>query len=265
MGQLGDGLQVIRPVRGVHVTGFAVNGFPGSGVLALGDTGSAFDHIVAVGNGNFGITSVFSSADRYLSNVAFSNDFAGFQIADSPQADAQLRGNVAYDNRFGIFVIGASRGSITGNELYDNCSGLGFFDGGDNGRTSTWVASDNVIEHNNRSCPALPEGDPMISGNGILVLGAQHIVLQHNEVRLNQPADGTPTGTPTSLAGGIVVMTIPSAARTAPTDDLVVDNIVCDNLPANLVYDGTGRGVRFVNNQCIANRDVAANVAGRGD
>ncbi len=95
--------------------------------------------------------------------------------------------------------------------------------------------------------------------------GAQHTVLQHNEVRLNQPADSTPTGTPPSLTGGIVVMTIPSAARTAPTDDLVVDNVVCENLPANLVYDGTGRDVRCVNNQCVANRDVAANVARRGD
>jgi parallel beta-helix repeat protein len=253
MGQLGDGLQVTRPVRGVHVSGFAVSGFPGSGVLALGDTGSVFDHIVAAGNGNFGITSVFSSGDRYLSNVAFSNDFAGFQIADSPQADAQLSGNAAYDNRFGIFLIGASRGSITGNELHDNCSGLGFFDAGDNGRTSDWMASENVVEHNNRSCPALPEGDPAISGNGIVILGGQHIILQHNEVRSNRPAAGPPT----SLTGGIVVMTIPSHARTAPTDDLILQNVVCDNLPANLVYDGTGTGVRFLANGCIVSSSAS--------
>jgi len=246
-GQFDDNPKLLRPVRGVHVSGFSVKGFPGSGILALGDAGSLFDHVLAAENGNFGITSVFTTGDRYLSNVAYSNDFAGFQIADWPNANAQLRDNVAYDNRFGIFIIGASGGSVKANRLYGNCSGLGFFDGGAQGATKRWVVSGNTIEGNDRGgCPLLPQGDPAVSGNGILILGGQQIVLERNLVRSNRPDPGTPN----SLAGGIVIKTIPAKVRTAPGDVVVVGNTVRDNLPADLVYDGTGTGIRFIANDC---------------
>jgi len=252
-GQFDDNPKLLRPVRGVHVSGFSIRGFPGSGILALGDAGSLFDHVVAANNGNFGITSVFSSGDRYLSNVAHSNDFAGFQIAASPNANAQLRDNVAYDNRFGIFIIGASGGSVTANDVYGNCSGLGFFDGGAQGATKRWVVSGNTIEGNNRGgCPLLPQGDPAVSGNGILILGGQQIVLERNRVRFNRPDPGTPN----SLAGGIVIKTIPARVRTAPRDAVVVGNTVRHNLPADLVYDGTGTGIRFVANDCGTSEPV---------
>jgi parallel beta-helix repeat protein len=247
MGRFDEDFHLLRAVRGVHVTGFSVQGFAGSGIVALGDAGSLFDHVLAAKNGNFGITSVFSSGDRYVSNIAYSNDFAGFQIADSPEAHAQLSNNSAYDNRFGIFVLGASIGTVTDNNLHNNCSGLGFFDAGRQGPTKAWVVSGNTVEHNNQQCPGLPEGDPAISGNGIVILGGQHIVLERNVVRSNQRAPGAST----SFSGGVVIMTIPDVVPTAPIDDVVVANTIRNNLPADVVYDETGSGVRFVANDCV--------------
>jgi hypothetical protein len=89
-----------------------------------------------------------------------------------------------------------------------------------------------------------------------MIAGGDHIVLRENSVRKNQ-ASGDPTitnGVP--LAGGIVVVStasisvFPGFYGSVAAHNIVEKNLVLDNQPFDLVYDGLGTGNHFVSNRC---------------
>jgi parallel beta-helix repeat protein len=247
-------------VRDVRVTGFTVQAFPGIGIVFAGTSGARADHNVAANNGDYGITAFASTHGQFDHNTVFGGDDAGFYMGNSPDAHFTIKDNTASANLWGILVRDSSMGRVSGNTLRDNCSGLVFLNTGIGTGVQHWEATDNTVTHNNKSesCLASDTGLPFnLTGLGILIAGGQHIVLQRNTVRDNQPSGPTTTLNGAPLSGGIVVV---STAKISVLSDgslgsdaahnIIVNNTVQDNRPFDLVFDRLGTGNRFRHNEC---------------
>lgn len=249
---------MVATVHGVRVTGFTVKGFPGVGIVFAYVSDASAAHNEAADNGGYGITAFASQHTHFADNTVHGSGDAGLYLGDSPGADATIRDNTAYDDRWGILARDSTVGRITGNTLHDNCAGLVFLNTGTSAGVQDWVATDNTAMHNDKSCPADTDVPFSMSGLGILIAGGQHIVLRDNTVRANQPSGLSTTlnGVP---VGGIVVASTAQVSVFGPpyygsdaADNTVVNNTVRDNTPFDLVYDRLGTGNRFRHNECSA-------------
>ena len=91
----------------------------------------------------------------------------------------------------------------------------------------------------NAACPA---GDtPAVSGIGIALVGVQGTQVVDNHVSNNQPSG------PTQVSGGIVFR---SNKAGPPTNNVIRDNRLHNNLAADIVWDMTGTGNVVNDNQC---------------
>jgi parallel beta-helix repeat protein len=244
-------------VHDVSVTGFTVQGFPGFGMVFFGTSDIRAEHNVAANNRDYGITAFVARHGQFVDNTAYGSGDAGFYIGDSPHADFTIAGNTAHDDLWGVLARDSSEGHITDNTVYHNCSGLVFLNTGALVGDLHWVATDNTSTHNNNFCPASPTGPPFtLTGLGILIAGAEHIVLHGNTVLGNEPHGASTTVDGVALSGGIVVvstasvMVFPPIAGSAAAHNSIVDNTVRDNQPFDLAYDGLGTGNHFVDNDC---------------
>ena len=257
VGQFDENFDLVRPVADVRLSNLSVSGFTGVdqsgepvgvGVFVLGGDDTTVDHVVAADNAVFGFTSILSSGDHFRHDTAYSNGYAGFQIAGEHGVDPATAGSgyrlehvVAYDNRFGVIVHAASGGVIVGADLHDNCVGA-MFSGPD---TSHWEMKDTELRNNNRVCDALPAGDPAISGAGVAILGADHITIRHSTVTANRPSAGS------AFAGGIIVGSTPTPRGARPSNNITVTkNEANGNAPADIIWDGTGTAIDFTRNEC---------------
>ena len=91
---------------------------------------------------------------------------------------------------------------------------------------------------------------------GILIGGADHIVVSANRVLSNQP-DGEPSlVNNVPLAGGIVVVStanvsvFPGFYGGVAEHNAIENNVVLGNQPFDLVNDGAGAGNHFFSNRC---------------
>lgn len=203
--------EISRYVENVTVTGFSVRGFTGSGLLAAAASGTTFEGNVVSNNGDAGITALQSTGTRVLSNQASGS-------------------------RFGIFVFAALGGEIVGNSVHDNCVGVfAFVD------AAEFRISANGIHHNTRLCPPAIDEWPVLSGVGVLLVGARSNTISANVIVGNVPAGDT------AFSGGVVVASVPDAP--SPTDNVVKHNIILRNDP-DIFWDETGTGNAFVDNLC---------------
>jgi nitrous oxidase accessory protein NosD len=251
----GNRLGVVNDVR---VTGFTVQDFPGVGIVFANTNRPRADHNVAAHNTGYGITAYNSTHGRFEYNTSYGSHDAGFYVGDSPEADFTVQYNAAFEDLWGILVRDSARGRVTDNLLYDSCAGLVFLNTGTVEGVHNWRASHNIAAGNNKFCPANETELPFtLTGLGILIAGGDHIVLRENRVRGNQPSGDPTTIDNVPLAGGIVVVSTADVDvfqqgyyGTVAAHNIVVDNLVLDNKPFDLVYDGLGRGNRFVFNTC---------------
>jgi hypothetical protein len=138
----------------------------------------------------------------------------------------------------------ASRGIVRDNRMRANCAGIWFLDGPLPGSTTGWVARHNVVRDTTAACPPSEDIPLPLSGFGIALAGTDHVLADKNVVTGNSPAGET------VFAGGIVVASTTAFGGAEPTDNLVRKNRARDNKPADLVYDGSGSGNRFIGNHC---------------
>jgi parallel beta-helix repeat protein len=250
--QYGDQLGVVNDVR---VTGFTVQGFPGVGIVFAFTNRARADHNVAANNGGYGITAFASTHGRFEDNTCYGSHDAGFYVGDSPKADFTVQNNTAFANRWGILVRDSTMGSVTGNALHDNCSGLVFLNTGIFAGVSNWQASHNTAAHNDIFCP-VGELPFSLTGLGVLVAGGDHILLRDNTVRANQPSAPPSLINGVALAGGIVVVStatvsvFPGYFGSTSAHNLILKNTALDNQPFDLAYDGMGTGNHFRSNKC---------------
>jgi parallel beta-helix repeat protein len=227
------------------VEGFQIRGFKDFGAIANGARRTTFDHDKFAANGEYGAAAFGSIRTKFLHSLAVGGGEAGFYVGDSPNARAILLGNRARDNgQFGFFLRDSSHGRVLRNEAVHNCLGIGLLNTGAPGDVRNWKIRDNEADTNNHFCKA-EEGGPPISGTGIGVLGAKRSLIIGNSVLSNRPAK---PGAP--FAGGIVVGSTKSFGGSVAANNRIVKNHALKNKPADLVWDGNGKGNKFRKNRC---------------
>lgn len=260
----------------VKVEGFTIQGFA-MGIFAVATRNLELSHNTFMDNAEYGAFALLSTRSRFLYNFARNDGFAGYYIGDSPDADATVLGNSAQGHDLGLFFRSARGAQVVDNVFSLNCAGV--LVDSDPEPAGDLTLARNQIFDNDRFCG--PQGhedhegreeeyeqepneqqepgeqqepdeqqqeeEPTISGVGILLAGARNVVVRRNNVWGNEPSGQA------DFAGGIVVISHPFTGA-APRDILVTTNRSFDNLPADLVWDGTGTGIRFRGNHCGSSR-----------
>jgi hypothetical protein len=133
--------------------------------------------------------------------------------------------------------------TVSDNVLHGNCQGILVLDDGQPGGAGNALIAHNFVIRNNKFCRKHGDTPINIAGGGILLLGATHTVVSHNVVRGNRGHQLN--------SGGIVVASAAKLTKGAnPSHDTIVANWAFHNRPADLIWDGTGVGNRFVHNHC---------------
>ena len=233
---------VITPVRNDTVTALLVKGFPGNGVFGYGTVGMRVLRVAAINNGEYGISRFESRDTLFAHDIATGSNEAGFYVGDSPHADTVVRDNKAYGNALGIFIRHARHILVKDNRVSGNCQGILVLDDGQPGGAGNTGVVRNSVSKNNKFCPKSEEAPPF-QGGGILLLGATHTLVAHNGVFGNSGKQFN--------SGGIVVASAHALTKGSnPNFDTITHNTAFRNHPADLIWDGTGVGVRFKANHC---------------
>ena len=175
-GEFDEEFYPIRLLEDVQIKGLKIVGFTGSGAFAAGTAGFSAVHAEFSNNGEYGVFTFRSEGITYLHNRAHGNGEAGFYIGFSPEADAVVRGNVAWANLEGLLFGHAVGGDVAHNKFFYNCAGVIVLNAGalgPEGRVGEVVIRRNLILRNNRACPGDEEEQtPPVSGAGIALAGA---------------------------------------------------------------------------------------------
>jgi Right handed beta helix region len=234
---------VIKRVSNDTVTALMVSGFPANGVFGYGTNGLTVTRVVAVNDGDYGISRFVSSRTLFAGDTAIGNHEAGFYVGDSPQADTVVRNDQAYGNQFGIFIRHARHVLVTQNRVSGNCQGILVLDDGQRGGAGNATIAENSVFRNNKFCPKNEDTPVATQGGGILLLGATRTLVARNSVAGNKGKQFN--------SGGIVVLSARQiSGGSNPNFDTIARNTAFRDRPADLRWDGTGTGVRFLANQC---------------
>jgi hypothetical protein len=236
-----------KPVIGTTVSGFLVRGFSRMGLLIYNSRNTTISHNRASHNHRYGIVGFSLSGIRVLGNVADANRQGGIHIGDSTDANAVVSGNNSFGNRgsggIGIFLRDASHGVVRSNRVVGNCVGI-VFAATRVAVMKGWVADRNTVERNTLACSPAEGGGPPLSGLGIALLGTTGTLVNSNIVSGNHPTEKTP------LTGGILVASSRALGGADPVRNVIRMNRLRNNAAADVVYDGSGDGNRFVRNDC---------------
>jgi hypothetical protein len=225
-------------VGGVTITHLVVRDYAGDGIVAVETDNLVVAVVTARGNGGYGIARFASGGGAIVDSLAVDNRDAGFYVGDSPNAQADVVGNVSRGNELGVFVRHARRVAVEGNVLTGNCIGVLLLNDDQPGGAGNHVVGFNDVRGNNRVCRI--EGVPPFGGSGIAVLGATDSVIQDNAV-LNNRGNTFPSG-------GIVLL--PSFGGAPATGNVILRNTAFRNAPADIV-DNSGPGANtFSRNEC---------------
>jgi nitrous oxidase accessory protein NosD len=236
------------PIRNVTVSGISVRHFSRYGILLYNGSDYTVSNTESSFNHRYGIAAYSVSGVRYVDNAVHDNTGGGLQIGDAPKADAVLKGNHVYGNAgeggIGVLLRDTAHGVVRDNRVEGNCIGIALLETDEDSPTRDWVARGNTVRDNSLACAPPEEGGPPLSGVGIALLGASHTEVAGNDVSGNHPTEETPLG------GGILVASSASLTGSDPAGDTVRANRVKGNGPADLVYDGSGKGNVFAKNAC---------------
>jgi hypothetical protein len=239
------------PVVGTRIDGFVVEHFTDFGIFLLNAGDSGVSNSEARMNQSYGISGFVLSGVRYTNNVAHDNGEPGFYIGDSPTANAVVTGNRSFRNGvggaegFGFLFRDSSFGTVANNSAWDNCVGFVFVDSPQNPAPLTnWRAAHNLALHNNGACPGATNGPPPTSGVGFVFFGAQSSTLFENISQGNAPSG------PSFASGGIIVVSSKSIGGSDPMNDVIAKNIATGNKPVDILWDKSGTGNRFSDNEC---------------
>lgn len=241
---------VLSPVRNVVIEDIEVTGFT-SGIIALGTRGLRIERVEVHHNAE-GIFTEDGDHTTLAGNNVHDNAGPGFNVRGSTQV--RLADNSAAANRGeGMLVLNSHGGAITGNTLEGNCAGITVVDSVEPGFAGDLRMADNLVRANNLFCVGDDEGRPSESGIGIGLLGTSQVLLQHNTITANVGDVDPESGQPAAFGGaGLVLIDGALAGGAAATDNRIARNTIRDNLPLDVLTDGSGSGNVFVANDCVA-------------
>lgn len=232
---------------GDRVSDLTVQGFAFAGVFGFGTDQLQVTHVDAAFNGGYGISRFVSTRTLFKDNRAWGSGEAGFYIGDSPDADTLVINNQAWNNDLGIFVRHAHGVTLRENNAWNNCFGVLVLDDGQPGGAGDVTISDNHFNGNSRFC-AGGDNAPPHGGAGVVLLGAVRSTVRDNEVKDNHIDVAQALG-----RGGIVLISAnmpPFLTGSDPINNTVTQNDLRGNVPADIVWDGSGSGNRFPGNDC---------------
>ena len=231
----------------VEIKGLKVDGFSSSGVFAAGTAG--FRAVLAEfsNNGGYGVFTFRSEGITYLHNRAHDNVEAGFYIGFSPEADAVVRGNVAWANLEGLLFGHAVGGDVAQNKFFDNCAGVIVLNAGalgPDGRVGEVLIRRNLVLRNNRHVRGTRRSRP----RRCPARGSRSLVPWRTRFATTSCSETSQAG-PRSSAAGSSCSTPPPLGGASPDDNRVARNLVQNNEPLDI--DGqAGTGNVFFGNLC---------------
>jgi hypothetical protein len=246
-----------NPAHDVHISDLRTTGFSDSGIIGFNTEGLDVEHVRSDHNGGYGVARFASTHSLFAHNSVSFNGEAGLYVGDSPNAQSVVRDNWSVDNGFGIFLRDSTVVLAEDNVSYGNCVGILALNSG-HGATGTTGAGQYSIEDNNvtandRACPAA-DGPPT-SGIGIGLAGVVGTKVSDNEVRDNKPSG------PSLASGGVVIVS--SGPGASPSNNVVTDNELDGNRPADIFWDQTGTGNQVIHNDC--DKAIPGNLGWCGD
>jgi nitrous oxidase accessory protein NosD len=258
VGQLVDPTQeaspVAVPVRDVHLAGLRISGFQTSGVEIYGGRRISVRQLSADHNAGGGVFAAKVDGLSVDDTRADDNGGRGFDVQENVTHFTITDSTARRDSGEGMFIGDSGYGLIAHDKMAGNCTGIAVLDENQPGdaRSDHLVISHNVVVANNRFCPGDDEGQPSTSGNGVVLVGAQHTSVTHNVIMGNRGTHDPATGAPAqSSLGGLALLDAgPITGGAAPNDDTVVHNVVLANAPADVLYDGSGSGNQIGHNVC---------------
>jgi parallel beta-helix repeat protein len=191
-----------------------------------------------------------STGTKIVSNDISRSGDTGITIFGPERAnnDAKVIGNRISGGPWGIFVENAHGGSVSGNQVHDNCAGM-VFEAFKAEPVGGFEVKGNTVTHNTRSCRAAQFGINF-SSIGIALLGASGMRLTANHLWGNVPSG------PTLVSGGVVVSKDPYlggpwfGGTQKPKDNTVIANHFGRSNKPDIFYDGSGSGNQFRANYC---------------
>jgi nitrous oxidase accessory protein NosD len=253
--QQGSGICVIgsadKAVTGVHIRSLTLSGFKKNGLWASGTEGLDVRRVVSEKNGTWGIAQEKSVRGLFRHNTVRANGDSGIMIANVAAAEGgatNTLGTVVEDNRMennriGVTLRRVRNLSVRENEVTGNCGGV--FVVGDENKPAAgeMTISGNWIHHNNKSCAATARM-PALQGAGIVLTGSQGTLVRSNTIEDNVGSS--------PYSGGVVLFK--SFVGASNTDNLIKDNVVQRNKPADLAGSDNGTGNTFTGNRCEASK-----------
>lgn len=262
-GGVANGITVMGNGDGVAIANLTTRGYGRNGVFMTGVQGFLVLRVVAEDNGDYGIYPVRSSDGLMLRNTASGHADAGLYIGQSERV--QMHQNTVFGNVIGIEISNSIGILARRNEAFNNTIGILAVLLPPSPRRTMLVASDIVISHNRIEYNNLPNFAPptelpayVPSGSGILVVGTDRTLVEHNVVRHNNWVGiGVGSTATFALLAGLPPEAI-AALEPDPDEVVVRRNLVTHNganpppgfpLPGvDLLWDGTGTAVCWERN-----------------
>ena len=229
--------QIFSFVHSVSVSGFIVSGFE-DGIFAYAADRAMFTNNQTFANQDYGIVAFTSTGTSMIGHTAKGSGEAGFYIGDSPVANATLRDNSGQDNTLGILFRNAYFGTLVHNKITHNCAGILVL-GDAPGPVGQMTIDSNTVAGNTGACDSEDVGP--LSGAGIVLSGADHVLVHANTV-----TDNVPTGL-TFIQGGVLVTS--GFSGTPSQFNTIAGNTILRNSP-DLFWDSLGQGNVFKFNVC---------------
>jgi nitrous oxidase accessory protein NosD len=237
----------VSGASGVRVEALTVSGFARYGIWATRADALTVEGVVSEGNGQYGIAQEKSTGARFTGNAARDNGEAGILLANAVSeeggaldtAGAQIAGNALTGNKMGVVLRRVRNLTVEANAAGGNCAGM--FVVGDEGvpRGGHLTLRGNAVTGNTKYCAATSRL-PYVQGSGIVLTGVEDTVVEGNTITGNTGA--------APMSGGVVLFH--SFVGIPNTDNVVRDNVMTGNGPADIADRDTGKGNTFTGNAC---------------
>lgn len=252
-GGVRNGIDVRGAARGFALVNVTVRGFDANGVFLSGIDDFLLSRVTAENNGAYGLFPVRANGGVIEHSAASGHADAGLYVGQS--ANVTMRNNRVFGNVVGIEASNSSNIKLLHNEAWDNTNGIlaVLLPGRQIRVAGDMTIAGNVIRDNNR--PNFADPDDLVaavpSGTGILVVGADRVLVEGNTVSGNAFI-GIGVGSSmvlAALSGGDPTPFLelePDPEGVRVSRNTVTGNGTASPIPflppADLLWDGSGAG-----------------------